>query len=116
VSAHVLTAWAVLAGLVAVAGAAAVGLATGRRRFLEDRLILVTLAAVLVAIARGALLVVGGSRPRDGLHLLYAAGILAVLPLARFAWPRLGSGGRDWLLLAGCAVGLGFLLRLAQTG
>jgi hypothetical protein len=116
VSAHVLAAWAVLLALVLVAVAAVAGLATGRRRFLEDRLILVTLAVVAVAIATGGLLAVGGSRPRDGLHLLYAAGILAVLPIARFAWSSLGPRGRGWLLLAGCAVGAGLLLRLAQTG
>jgi hypothetical protein len=116
VSVHVLTAWAVLVALTAVAATAVVGLLTHRRRFLEDRLIIVALAVVLVAIATGALLVVGGSRPHDGLHLLYAAGAILVLPIARFAWPALGPGGRGWLLLAGCAIGAGLLLRLAQTG
>jgi hypothetical protein len=116
VSPHALTATLVALGVVAVALAAVAGLATRRRPFLEDRLILVVLGLVALAIVSGALLAAGGRRPRDGLHLLYAAGILAVLPVARFAWPRLRDRGRGWLLVVGCIVGLGLLLRLAQTG
>jgi hypothetical protein len=116
VSAHLVT--AVLVGLLiaAVAVASVVGLVARRRRFLEDRLILVALVAVAAAIVSGALVAIGGGRPRDGLHLLYAAGILIILPVGRFAWRRLDDRRRDWLLLAGCLVGLGLLLRLAQTG
>lgn len=115
-SAHLLGAWLVAVGLAGVGIASAVGLATRRRPFLEDRLILATLTAILVAIATGGLMLVGGGGPRDGLHLLYAAAVLAVLPVARFAFPAIGSHRRGWLLMAGCLLAAGLLVRLAQTG
>jgi len=116
VSTHVLTAWLVAAAVAVVALVAVVDALTHRRRFLEDRLILVALVVVAVAIATGASQLATGGPPRDGLHLLYAAGLLVALPLARFVWPGLDDRRRDWLLVAGCALAAGLLLRLAQTG
>jgi hypothetical protein len=116
VSAHVLTALLVAAAIAALALASVADALTRRRRFLEDRLILVALGLIVVAIATGAVEAISRTGPRDALHLLYAAGILVVLPVARVAWPTFSDRRRDWLLVGGSALAAGLLVRLAQTG
>ncbi len=114
---HLAAALAVAALVVVVTLVDVAGLA--RRRVLRlalDRAILAVLAASLLAIATGVALVIGGRAPRDALHLLYAAGTLITLPIARFAMPRLTVRGRGIAVLIGCAAMAGFILRLVQTG
>jgi predicted permease len=76
---------------------------------------------VLVNLAAGALLLVGGDRPEDGLHLLYAGVALAVLPLAAALGVRSergrGPGRARYLWMAGGALVLAVVMvRLLQTG
>lgn len=103
--------------VIALAVVVVAGAATGRpMRVAVDRLILAALIGVAVAIALGAGLLLTGRSPRDGLHLVYAGLALTALPVARFALPSLVSRRRAWLLLAGCLVEAGLLVRLLQTG
>jgi predicted permease len=76
---------------------------------------------VLVNLAAGALLLVGGDRPEDGLHLLYAGVALAVLPLAAALGVRSergrGPGRARYLWMTGGALVLAVVIvRLLQTG
>jgi hypothetical protein len=83
-------------------------------RLAVDRAILAAIVAVLVAIGSGLLLVIGGPRPSDPLHFVYATAALLVLPVVRFA-QRL-AGRRALWIAVGAAVLLGLVVRLAQTG
>jgi hypothetical protein len=101
-------------GLVAVS---LVGAATRRwNRLLGDRLVLAVLATTGLAALLGAGVAVSSRPPADGLHLVYGAVALAVLPIARYL-ARAGSDRRraGWLLL-GSVVQLAIYARLLQTG
>lgn len=109
-----------LAIVVALAGVALLVAGVGWGRLgrpgllAVDRTILAALVLVLVAIASGLFLFVGGPPPADPLHFLYAAAALAVLPIVRFG----GVFGRRralWLAV-GAVVLVGLVVRLAQTG
>ena len=108
---------------VAVATAAGVGLAValvptlrglpppGQVVYLQRALIVAT----VVAAALGVALYLGGHRPREQVHLLYGVVALLVIPGAR----RLAvtqPGRRQFFDLAGMALLVGVLLRLATTG
>lgn len=73
-------------------------------------------SVLLVGSAGGLILLATGARPADGLHLLYAAIALAMVPLARSFTRRPGGRGAAALLLA-AFVALGAVLyRLFTTG
>jgi hypothetical protein len=105
--------------------------AAGRRsaglrdhRLAVDRLILLVLGTVLANGVVGGALIATGSRPADGLHLLYGPAAF-VTPL--IGWWLAGRAGsddgqrpprsrRDGWLVAASAVLLGLVLRLFMTG
>ena len=73
-------------------------------------------SVLLVGSAGGLILLATGARPTDGLHLLYAAIALALIPLARsFTGRARGRGAAALLLAAFVALG-GVLYRLFTTG
>ena len=70
----------------------------------------------LVAGASGALLLVEGLRPAEGLHLLYAVVALAVIPLARSFLARASGRAASVLLLVAFVVLGAVTYRLFTTG
>jgi hypothetical protein len=107
---------AIAADLVLVA-MSLVGVAARRwDRVWGDRLVLAVLATTGLAVLLGAGVAVSSRPPADGLHLVYGAMALAVLPIARYIG-RAGSDRRRaaWLLLGGVAQ-LAVYVRLFQTG
>lgn len=76
---------------------------------------LLVVALFLVAGASGALLLASSGRPRDDLHLLYAAVAVGLIPLARSYVPEDGPRRTVAILLAFLALG-GIVFRLFGTG
>jgi hypothetical protein len=76
----------------------------------------VVVSLLIVGAASGAILLATGARPADGLHLLYAAIALAVVPLARSFTGRSNRRGTATLLLAAFVVLGAVLYRLLTTG
>lgn len=128
---HQIVAYLALAAVAALLAAAVWSLVVGRRsggaldhRFAVDRLILGAGALLAVNGLVGILLLVGGSRPADPLHLLYGPVALITPALGWWLGGRPGDGGlrpatrvrRDaWLVAAGVVL-LGVSLRLFATG
>jgi hypothetical protein len=83
-------------------------------RLALDRAILVALAAVVVAIGSGLVLLAGGGRPADALHFVYAAAALVALVIARFA--GVFARRRALAVVVGAIVLVALVVRLAQTG
>ena len=109
-----------LAVAVAVIGVAVAAVAIGWGRFgrpgrlAVDRAILVAIAAALVAIGSGVLLLITGGRPADALHFVYAAAALVALPIARFA--GVFASRRALAVVVGALILVALVVRLAQTG
>jgi len=91
-------------------------------RFAVDRLVLLVVGLVAANGFAGSLLLAGGSRPADVLHLLYGPAALVTMPIG--VW--LSRRGRDlrspaaprhhgWLVAAALVL-LGIELRLFMTG
>ncbi|MGZ8475193.1 MAG: hypothetical protein ACXWWQ_03070 [Candidatus Limnocylindria bacterium] len=111
--------------VIAYAGVAAVGIGvvwslalvarsrTGGRLFERYQLLVVGL--FLVACVAGVVLLVSGGRPKEDLHLLYAAVAVGLIPLARSYVPDAGRRRVIAILLAFLALG-GIVLRLFGTG
>ena len=132
-AAHQFLAAIVAAATIGLVIAATWSLLSGHRsagrtdhRFAVDRLVLVVIGLVAANAILGLVLVGGGSRPADPLHLLYGPAALIALPLGRRLGRRSGpgSGGPSspdrrridlWLAVAAIAL-LGIELRLAMTG
>ncbi len=109
-----------LAAVVAFAGLvlaiASIGWARFGRpgRLAVDRGVLAAIVLVVIAIGSGVVLFATGSRPADGLHLLYAAVALLVLPAVRF--PAAFARRRGLAVGLGAVVLVALVVRLAQTG
>lgn len=73
-------------------------------------------AALIVAAASGLVLMTTGARPADGLHVLYAAVAVALVPLARSFVGRWSARRTSGLLLAAFAVLGAVVFRLFTTG
>ena len=132
-AAHQFLAAIVAAATIGLVVAATWSLLSGHRsagrtdhRFAVDRLVLVVIGLVAANAILGLVLLGGGSRPADPLHLLYGPAALIALPLGRWLGRRSGpgSGGPSrpdrrridlWLAIAAIAL-LGMELRLAMTG
>lgn len=71
---------------------------------------------IIVGAASGALILTAGARPADGLHLLYAALALAIIPLTRSFLDRTGERRAALLLLAAFVVLGAIIYRLFTTG
>ncbi|HET9614670.1 MAG TPA: hypothetical protein VFP22_07645 [Candidatus Limnocylindrales bacterium] len=88
-------------------------------RFAVDRAVLLLVAVVAANVLLGAVLFATGSRPADGLHLLYGAVALVAVPVG---WAVGGRGGsrsrlrRDaWVGVAALLL-IGIEIRLFMTG
>ena len=128
-TAHHALAWVVVGATGALLAAAVWSWTTGRRsggradhRFAVDRLVLVVEAAVVVAAGAGGVVLLGGARPADPLHLLYGALGVAAVPLGLALGGR-GAGDpgpsrrrRDRWIAISAAVLLAIELRLFLTG
>ena len=97
--------WSVAVALVGRAGGAAF-----------ERFQAAVVALLIAGITSGAILLATGARPADGLHLVYAAIALAVVPLARSFSPQASGRGAAALLLAAFVVLGAVLYRLLTTG
>lgn len=87
--------------------------ASGGRRFERFQALVVGLF-ILAAVAGAGLLITGG-QPKEGLHIVYAAVAIAVLPLARSFVPA--TAGRAGIAAVASFLVLGFVLyRLFATG
>jgi hypothetical protein len=64
----------------------------------------------------GLAVLLGGTSPAEVLHLLYAAGLLAVVPLARAFAADAPDRARSGVLAVAGLVGLGLAWRLFATG
>jgi hypothetical protein len=69
-----------------------------------------------VTIAGGLGLLVGGARPRELLHFVYAVLVFGALPVANAVSGRFGPRGRGVATFLGAAVALGVIARLIATG
>lgn len=88
-------------------------LAPGARHFARFQALVVGL--FIVAAVAGLGLLITGGQPKEGLHALYAAIAIAVLPLARTFVPT--TNGRAGIAVVAGFVVLGFVLyRLFATG
>ncbi|MES2210574.1 MAG: hypothetical protein V4515_10385 [Chloroflexota bacterium] len=71
---------------------------------------------LVVVAASGLVVLAGGARPREGVHLLYALVAIALVPLARsFLGRATGQRAAALLLVAFVVLG-GVLFRLFTTG
>ncbi len=77
---------------------------------------LVAVSLVIVGAASGLLLLATGSRPADGLHLLYAFIAIALIPLARSFLGRTSGRRASGLLLVAFVVLGAVVYRLFTTG
>jgi len=71
---------------------------------------------LVVAAASGLIILAGGARPADGLHLLYALVAIALVPLARSFLGRASSRRSNLLLLVALVVLGAVVYRLFATG
>lgn len=81
-----------------------------------DRFQAAVVSVLFVGSVSGAILLATGLGPTDGLHLLYAAVALAMVPLARSFTGRSGQRATAALLLSAFVVLGALLYRLIATG
>ena len=74
------------------------------------------MSLVIIGAASGLLLLGSGSRPAEGLHLLYALIAIALIPLARSFLGRARGRGAGALLLAAFVVLGAIVYRLFTSG
>jgi hypothetical protein len=114
---HILLTLATIGAMVVVTGEAVVRLARGRP---PGRLASVGLVVVLVLVAMaaagGLALLVGGHRPREWWHAMYAGFAFAMIPLADSVALRAGARWKALARLIGALLALEVLVRLFQTG
>jgi hypothetical protein len=114
---HVMIAVATLAAIVVVTGEAAVRLVQGRPPGrLASRGLTVVLILALMAAAGGLALLVGGHRPKEWWHVMYAGFALAMIPLADSIALRAAARWKALARLIGGLVALEVIVRLFQTG
>lgn len=114
---HLLLAYATVAAVV-VGLSWSTLLVTGKRPLGPsfERFQAAVVSLVIVAAVSGAVLLAAGARPADGLHLLYAAVAVAVIPLARSFLARAGDRRAAALLLVGFVALGAMIYRLFTTG
>lgn len=114
---HLALAYLSVAGVVAGVGWSAVLASTGRAGGpLDDRFQAAIVSVLVVGAASGLIMLALGARPSDGLHLLYAAVAVAVIPLARSFFGRADGRRASGLLVVAFVVLGGLLFRLFTTG
>jgi hypothetical protein len=114
---HLLLTIATLAAMVAVTGEAAVRLIRGAPpgKF-AARSLAVVLVLVVMAAAGGLALLVGGHRPHEWWHAMYAGFAFAMIPLADSITLRAGPRWKALARLIGALIALEVIVRLFQTG
>jgi hypothetical protein len=114
---HLLLTIATLAAMLAVTVEAAVRLARGRPpgRF-AARSLAVVLILVAMAAAGGLALLVGGHRPREWWHAMYAGFAFAMIPLADSVTLRASPRWKAVARLIGALIAIEVIVRLFQTG
>jgi len=114
---HLLFAYAAVAGVVVGIGWAALLVVTRRPESPAfERFQAAVVAVVVVGAASGLVRLAAGAQPADGLHLLYAALAIALIPLARSFFGRASGRGPTALLLVAFVVLGAVLYRLFTTG
>lgn len=83
---------------------------------LADRLEGILLLVLAVAIAGGLGLLVGGARPRELLHFVYAIVVLSALPIAGMLSKEASPRTRGLAGVVGALVALVVVARLFGTG
>jgi hypothetical protein len=86
------------------------------RGLAAERLERLFILALVVTVAGGLGLLVGGGRPREILHFVYAIVALGALAVADSISRRAGPRGRAMASLVGALVALVLIARLFQTG
>jgi hypothetical protein len=114
---HLWLAWAVMAVVLALAAVAVVGwLRPPADAELLDRTLVVVLVVQVVATLSGVVPLLGSGPPSDGLHPVYAAVGLVILPACRYAGRGTDLRRRCQLIVLGCALLIAVGLRLFMTG
>jgi hypothetical protein len=114
---HRLLAYAAVAGVVIGIGWSTTLVITRRAGGPAfERLQAAVVAALIVGVASGLIMIAAGARPAEGLHLLYAVIALALIPLARSFLGRAGGRAPAALLLVAFVVLGAVLYRLFTTG
>jgi hypothetical protein len=106
------------AAVVALAGLEA-GLRLARNRkpgTLAARLAESVLLILGITAASGLGMFVGGARPHEGLHLLYAGLAFAAMPVTDMLAGRLSPRARALASIVAALIGLVLLVRLFMTG
>ncbi len=114
---HLLLTLATLVTMLVVTVEAAVRLVRGRPpgRF-AARGLAVVLILVVMAAAGGLALLVGGHRPREWWHAMYAGFAFAMIPLADSITLRASARWKALARLIGALIALEVIVRLFQTG
>jgi hypothetical protein len=114
---HRLLAYAAVAGTVAgIAWSLALAISSRAGGPRYERFQAAVVAVFVVGAGSGAVLLVLGARPADGLHLLYSILAVALIPLARSFLGRGRGRGASALLLAAFVVLGAVVYRLFTTG
>lgn len=83
---------------------------------MADRLEGILLVVLVIAIAGGLGLLVGGARPRELLHFVYAIVVLSALPIAGTLTKEASPRSRGLAGVVGALVALVVVARLFGTG
>jgi cobalamin biosynthesis protein CobD/CbiB len=83
---------------------------------IADRLEGILLLLLMVAIAGGLGLLVGGARPQELLHFVYAIVVLSAMPIADTLTKEASPRARGLASVIGALVALVVVLRLFGTG
>ena len=114
---HRFIAYAAIAGIIVGIGWSVVLTVSGRAggpRF--ERFQAALVSVFVVGAASGLIMLVSGARPAEGLHLLYAAIAIALIPLARSFLGRASGRSATVLLLVAFVVLGAVVYRLFTTG
>ena len=83
---------------------------------IADRLEVILLVVLVIAIAGGLGLLVGGARPQELLHFVYAILVLSALPIAGTLTKEASPRSRGLASVVGALVALVVVARLFGTG
>lgn len=83
---------------------------------LSERIVVVLLVVLIISIAGGLGILIGGARPAEPLHFVYAIVVLGVLPIAETLSRKSSPRRRGIATLLGALVAVIVLARLFATG